>query len=57
MGFKITCVWAQTSVQKLCLKGNKEVGPIKDIKDLGPPHMPKHKGPGRGPGSPHLRSR
>ena len=49
--------WAQTPAQKLGLRGDKEACPIKNIKKLGPPHMPKHEGPGQGPGLPRLRSR
>ena len=57
MGSKTTRAWAQTSAQKLGLRGDKEADPIKDIKELDPPHMPKHEGLSRGPGSPLLRSR
>ena len=42
MGSKTTCALAQTPIQKLGLREDKEAGPIKDIKELGPPHMPKH---------------
>ena len=57
MGSKTTRAWAQTSAKKLGLRGDKEADPIKDIKEFGPPHMPKHDGSGQGPSSTRLRSR
>ena len=44
-------------IELLMGRTDKETGPIKNIKELDPSHMPKHKGSSRGLGSPILRSR